>query len=59
MVMSEGKRVALFFLYILYLEKEGGGEGGGKGESKSDERNMSFCNTYVHTSNYVYSGTSL
>ena len=35
MVMSEGKRVALYFLYILYLEKEGeekGMEEGGDGK---------------------------
>ena len=48
MVMSEGKRVALFFLYILYLERDGEG-GEGKRRSKSDGRNTPFCNTYVYT----------
>ena len=45
MVMSEGKRVALFFLYILYLEKEGGGGERGK-RDKSNRRKRPFMHTH-------------
>ena len=55
--MSEGKRVALFFLYILYLEKEGerrekGGRDGGGGrwekwQKKDVDMHTQQCYTFT------------